>query len=143
MKNYLWPLLLFSSLALLLAQTNNAGPTKVSGRPATTANGVEYWDIVTGTGATAVSGKKVKVQYTGWLASGKKFDSSVGKPPFEFKLGGGQVIKGWEEGVQGMQVGGKRQLRIPPELAYGARGVPGAIPPYATLVFDIELLGVR
>jgi FKBP-type peptidyl-prolyl cis-trans isomerase len=141
MKKYLCLLILFS-LTLLLAQTNNSGPTKVSGRPITTANGVEYWDIQPGTGATAVSGKKVKVNYTGWLTSGKKFDSSVGKAPFQFKLGAGEVIKGWDVGVAGMQVGGKRQLRIPPELAYGAKGVPGVIPPYATLVFDVELIAV-
>jgi FKBP-type peptidyl-prolyl cis-trans isomerase len=141
MKNYIWPLVLLSFTALL-AQTKSAGPTKVSGQGATTANGVRYWDITEGTGATAVSGKKVKVHYTGWLTSGKKFDSSVGKAPFSFKLGAGEVIKGWDEGVAGMKVGGKRQLRIPPELAYGATGVPGAIPPYATLIFDVELLAV-
>ncbi|HEY6308435.1 MAG TPA: FKBP-type peptidyl-prolyl cis-trans isomerase [Candidatus Angelobacter sp.] len=95
-----------------------------------------------GTGATAMSGKKVKVHYTGWLTTGKKFDSSVGKAPFEFKLGGGEVIKGWDEGVVGMKVGGKRQLRIPPDLAYGARGYPGLIPPNSTLVFDVELVSV-
>jgi FKBP-type peptidyl-prolyl cis-trans isomerase FkpA len=142
MRNYICFLSLFSCIALLPAQTNNAGPTPVSGRSATTAHGVDYWEITPGTGVTAVPGKKVKVQYTGWLTSGKKFESSVGKAPFQFKLGAGQVIKGWDEGVEGMQVGGKRQLRIPPELGYGARGVPGAIPPYATLIFDVELLDV-
>jgi FKBP-type peptidyl-prolyl cis-trans isomerase len=142
MAKYVWLLILLSCMALLPAQTNNSGPTKVSGRAITTANGVEYWDITAGTGATAMSGKKVKVHYTGWLTSGKKFDSSVGKPPFVFKLGAGQVIKGWDEGVEGMKVGGKRQLRIPQELAYGAKGFPGVIPPYATLVFDIELIDV-
>jgi len=141
MKKYIWPLILFSCMALP-AQTSGGGPTKVSGKPTTTADGLQYWDITPGTGATAVSGKKVKVHYTGWLTNGKKFDSSVGKAPFEFKLGAGQVIKGWDKGVVGMKVGGKRQLRIPSDLAYGAEGYPGAIPPNATLIFDIELIAV-
>jgi FKBP-type peptidyl-prolyl cis-trans isomerase len=96
-----------------------------------------------GTGATAAAGKTVKVHYTGWLTSGKKFDSSLDRgQPFSFPLGGGQVIKGWDEGVAGMKVGGKRQLRIPPELGYGARGAGGVIPPNATLIFDVELLDI-
>jgi FKBP-type peptidyl-prolyl cis-trans isomerase len=86
----------------------------------------------------------VKVDYTGWLTDGKKFDSSVGTGhPFDFMLGAGQVIKGWDEGVVGMKVGGKRQLRIPPDLAYGAKGYPGAIPPSATLIFDVQLVDVK
>jgi len=86
----------------------------------------------------------VKVHYTGWLTNGKKFDSSAGGQPFAFMLGAGQVIKGWDEGVAGMKVGGKRQLRIPPELAYGAGGTPGGpIPPNATLIFDVQLLDVK
>jgi len=99
-------------------------------------------DLVVGTGAEAVAGNKVHVHYTGKLESGKQFDSSVGGEPFSFKLGGGQVIKGWDQGVAGMRVGGKRQLTIPPELAYGDRGFPGAIPPKSTLVFEVELLKV-
>lgn len=124
------------------AQTNTS-PTKVTGKPTSTASGLQYWDIVAGTGATAVVGKPVSVHYTGWLTDGKKFDSSVDRgQPFMFPLGAGRVIKGWDEGVSGMKVGGKRQLRIPPELGYGARGAGGVIPPNATLIFDVELLDV-
>jgi FKBP-type peptidyl-prolyl cis-trans isomerase len=119
------------------------GPTKVTGAPTKTASGLEYWDIKVGTGAEAKTGHKVKVDYTGWLTNGTKFDSSVGKRPFEFMLGAGQVIKGWDEGVAGMKIGGKRQLKIPADLAYGSRGVGnGLIPPNSTLVFDVQLLGV-
>ena len=97
-----------------------------------------------GTGETAVAGKVARVHYTGWLTDGTKFDSSVDRnTPFEFRLGAHRVIKGWDEGVEGMKVGGKRQLRIPPELGYGDRGAGGRIPPGATLIFDIELLEVR
>jgi len=138
--------LFLSSIALVLAaltvSAQTGGPTKVTGKPKTTASGVQYWDITPGTGANAVSGKKVTVNYTGWLTSGKQFDSSVGKRPFQFKLGGGEVIQGWDDGVAGMKVGGKRQLRIPPNLGYGSQGFSGVIPPNATLVFDVELLAV-
>jgi FKBP-type peptidyl-prolyl cis-trans isomerase len=142
--------LMFALATLCAAETAKkaaakpAGPTKVTGEPTKTASGLEYWDIRVGAGAVAQSGKKIKVDYTGWLTSGKKFDSSVGTGhPFELMLGAGQVIKGWDEGIVGMKVGGKRQLRIPPDLAYGARGYPGAIPPNATLIFDVQLVDVK
>jgi FKBP-type peptidyl-prolyl cis-trans isomerase len=100
-------------------------------------------DLVVGTGAEAKSGQNVTVHYTGWLTNGTKFDSSKDRrDPFVFSLGKGQVIKGWDQGVQGMKVGGKRKLTIPPEMGYGARGAGGVIPPNATLVFEVELLGV-
>src|SRR5215469_14368343 len=125
------------------------------GRCAAAANGVTempdgltYTDVKIGDGAVATSGKKVSVHYTGWLsnngAKGAKFDSSVDRgQPFQFTLGGHQVIAGWDEGVAGMKVGGERTLIIPPELGYGARGAGGVIPPNATLIFDVQLLGVQ
>ena len=98
-------------------------------------------DLVVGTGAAATSGQKVTVHYTGWLTNGTKFDSSKDRrDPFVFSLGSGQVIKGWDQGVEGMKVGGKRRLVIPPALGYGAHGAGGVIPPGATLLFEIELL---
>jgi len=101
-------------------------------------------DVVVGTGDEAKKGKTVSVHYTGWLTDGKKFDSSKDRgQPFSFPLGGGHVIRGWDDGVAGMKVGGKRKLTIPPDLGYGARGAGGAIPPNATLIFEVELLGVR
>jgi FKBP-type peptidyl-prolyl cis-trans isomerase len=121
-----------------------AGPTKVSGDPVTTSTGLKYWDIKKGTGASAVKGKTVKVHYTGWLLDGKEFDSSLDAgEPIEFVLGDGRVIKGWDEGIAGMKVGGKRQLRIPPELGYGSRGAAPSIPPNATLIFDVQLVAVQ
>ena len=101
-------------------------------------------DLVVGTGDTATAGQTVVVHYTGWLTNGTKFDSSLDRnDPFDFKLGMGRVIAGWDQGVAGMQVGGKRKLTIPPQLGYGERGAGGVIPPNATLVFDVELLAVR
>lgn len=113
----------------------------------TTPSGLQYEDTVAGTGAHARAGQQVSVHYTGWLyqdgQAGKKFDSSKDRnEPFGFSLGAGHVIKGWDEGVQGMQVGGTRRLVIPPELGYGARGAGGVIPANATLLFVVELLGV-
>jgi peptidylprolyl isomerase/FKBP-type peptidyl-prolyl cis-trans isomerase FkpA len=110
----------------------------------TSSTGLIITDLVVGTGDEAVKGQAVDVHYTGWLTSGAKFDSSKDHgEPFTFILGGGQVIRGWDEGVQGMKVGGTRKLTIPPSLGYGSRGAGGVIPPNATLVFEVELLGVR
>ena len=113
----------------------------------TTESGLQYEDTVTGSGEAARAGQNVSVHYTGWLyndgVKGAKFDSSKDRrDPFQFGLGGGQVIKGWDEGVEGMKVGGTRLLVIPPGLGYGARGAGGVIPPNATLMFEVELLGV-
>ena len=109
----------------------------------TTASGLVYEELIVGEGDAAVAGQHVTVHYTGWLTDGKKFDSSKDRnDPFVFGLGQGQVIKGWDEGVQGMKIGGKRKLTIPPALGYGARGAGGVIPPNATLVFEVELLGL-
>jgi FKBP-type peptidyl-prolyl cis-trans isomerase len=125
------------------AHPARSGPTHVTGDGVKTPSGLQYWDIKVGTGGEAKSGSKVKVHYTGWLATGKKFDSSVGGQPFEFTIGQGEVIKGWDEGVAGMKVGGKRQLRIPPDLAYGEDGHSPQVPPNATLVFDVQLVAVE
>jgi FKBP-type peptidyl-prolyl cis-trans isomerase FkpA len=112
--------------------------------PVTTASGLLIDDITPGEGATAAAGQTVVVHYTGWLTDGTKFDSSKDRnDPFVFPLGARRVISGWDEGVQGMQVGGVRKLTIPPELGYGSRGAGGVIPPNATLVFEVELLEIR
>ena len=110
----------------------------------TTDSGLVIEDITVGSGGEASAGQTVSVHYTGWLADGSKFDSSKDRDePFEFQLGGRYVIAGWDEGVQGMRAGGTRKLTIPPQLGYGARGAGGVIPPNATLMFDVELLGVK
>ena len=136
------------ALAILAVSTpvgrSDAADNQVTEMP----DGLKYTDTTTGDGATAKAGNKVSVHYTGWLsdngAKGKKFDSSVDRgQPFQFTLGAKQVIAGWDEGVAGMKVGGKRTLNIPPELGYGARGAGGTIPPNATLIFDVELLQVQ
>ena len=109
----------------------------------TTPSGLVIEEVVVGSGAEAVAGQHVFVHYTGWLTNGSKFDSSKDRgQPFDFPLGRRHVISGWDEGVQGMKVGGTRKLTIPPELGYGARGAGGVIPPNATLVFEVELLAV-
>ncbi len=107
----------------------------------TTASGLQYQVLKEGAGAAAQAGQEVTVHYTGWLTDGKKFDSSVDRnDPFQFKLGAGEVIKGWDEGVAGMKAGEKRKLTIPSNLGYGDRGAGGVIPPKATLVFEVELI---
>jgi peptidylprolyl isomerase len=136
------------ALALTAATVPPASVAAATSQVTEMPDGLKYTDDMIGAGATAASGEKVTVHYTGWLdnngAKGKKFDSSLDRgEPFSFTLGAQQVIAGWDEGVAGMKVGGKRTLIIPPELAYGARGAGGVIPPNATLIFDVELLQVQ
>ena len=136
---------------LAIATPASAADQQKAAAPMTTKteSGLQYQDLVVGTGAEASAGHQVKVHYTGWLqnpdgSAGAKFDSSVDRgQPFVFPLGAGRVIRGWDEGVAGMKVGGKRKLTIPAELGYGSRGAGGVIPPNATLIFDVELLGVQ
>ena len=134
---------------LALSVVAMTGVAAADANGVTTPSGLKYVDTVVGTGEPSVVGKKAIMQYTGWLdagngAKGKKFDSSLDRnEPFPFTLGKGEVIKGWDEGVQGMKVGGKRTLFIPAGLGYGARGAGGAIPPNANLIFDVELVGVK
>ena len=136
-------LLLYAGTSGYAADHNKEAKT-MTDQTVTTESGLQYVDLVAGTGRQAELGDTASVHYTGWLADGKKFDSSVDrKEPFSFRLGGGQVIKGWDEGVYGMKIGGKRKLTIPPQLGYGARGAGGVIPPNATLTFDVELLDLR
>jgi FKBP-type peptidyl-prolyl cis-trans isomerase len=125
-------------------QKGQGAPAQGSGNMVTTASGLQYEDITTGTGIIAEAGKVASVHYTGWLTNGTKFDSSIDRGhPFDFLMGAGQVIKGWDEGVQGMKVGGKRKLVIPPSIAYGDRGNGTLIPPGATLILEVELLDVE
>ena len=136
-----------SSIVMTLILTSAlglGGSMAESKQEVITPSGLKYIDQEVGTGDMAVAGKTASVHYTGWLENGKKFDSSVDRgQPFSFPLGAGRVIKGWDEGVQGMKVGGKRKLTIPSDLGYGSRGAGGVIPANATLIFDVELLGVR
>ncbi|MEB3256806.1 MAG: FKBP-type peptidyl-prolyl cis-trans isomerase [Cyanobacteriota bacterium] len=125
-----------------LAQANALGGEMSAPKSRITASGLEITDLVVGEGEEAKAGQTVSVNYRGTLTNGKEFDSSYGRGPFSFPLGAGRVIKGWDEGVAGMRVGGKRKLVIPPDLAYGSRGAGGVIPPDATLLFEVELLKV-
>jgi FKBP-type peptidyl-prolyl cis-trans isomerase FkpA len=136
-------MLLMAAALLMTPMFTATGCAKNDGK-VTTKSGLVYQDLKVGTGAEAKPGMTVTVDYTGWLTNGTKFDSSIERGrPFMFRLGAGQVIKGWDEGVAGMKVGGKRKLTIPPELGYGAAGAGGVIPPNATLIFDVELLHVQ
>ena len=136
-------ILAFAAGALALAGCS-PGTKPATGSEVTTPSGLKYVDLVAGAGASPAQGQTAVVHYTGWLTDGKKFDSSVDRgQPFEFRLGQGMVIKGWDEGVATMKVGGKRKLTIPPGLGYGAQGAAGVIPPNATLVFEVELLSIK
>jgi peptidylprolyl isomerase len=140
--------LVTATAAVFAAGSLNPAMAQAAGKPMTTPSGLQITDSKVGTGASPKPGQICVMHYTGWLyengAKGKKFDSSVDRgQPFEFPIGQGRVIAGWDEGVATMKVGGKRTLIIPPALGYGARGAGGVIPPNATLIFDVELLGVK
>ena len=144
-------LLLALSLAFILgglacgSEDEAPSPEDPTGEIVTTASGLKYQDLIVGDGAEVKAGDTASMHYTGWLEDGTKFDSSVDSgQPFDFPLGAGRVIKGWDEGVAGMRIGSKRKLTIPPELGYGATGAAGGvIPPNATLIFDVELLAIK
>ncbi len=146
---------LFPAIALVCACATEPAPSPSApaaappaaastvGKAQVTPSGLSITDLAEGTGPSAHSGMTAKVHYTGWLKNGTEFDSSRSRGPFQFRMGAGQVIPGWDEGLIGMKVGGKRRLVIPPHLGYGDRGSPPVIPPDAELVFEIELLGVE
>jgi len=137
-------LLLIAPMAMIGDGQSDAAPAKVEGAPVTFPDGLKYWDIVVGKGTAASKGKRVRVHYTGWLLDGKKFDSSLDYPhPIVFTVGIGQVIRGWDEGIVGMREGGKRQLHIPADLAYGEQGSPPSVPPNADLIFDVQLINAE
>lgn len=133
-----WYLLLLVLVFPAALAADPWSPTKA--KPIRTPSGLRYYELKKGSGTVAKTGDSVKVHYTGWLPNGTKFDSSVGRDPIEFRLGAGHVIKGWDQGITGMRVGGKRQLHIPAALAYGAAGQGGVIPPNSELIFDVALL---
>jgi len=153
MKRVPWLLAAIAAIALAAPgasadEKGKAGDKEGQSKMQKSATGLQYEDVKVGTGAQPKAGQTCVMHYTGWLwengAKGKKFDSSVDRgQPLEFPLGQGRVIKGWDEGIASMKVGGKRNLLIPPSLGYGARGYPGAIPPNATLFFEVELLGIK
>jgi peptidylprolyl isomerase len=148
MRNVTRTLVLLLGLGLMLNTTTTTAQEKDKGQDEpkfmTTTSGLKYADVKVGTGDEAKKGDKVEVHYTGTLPDGKKFDSSLDrKEPFSFTVGAGMVIKGWDEGIAGMKVGGKRKLIIPPDLAYGNRAIGGVIPANATLHFDVELVSIK
>jgi FKBP-type peptidyl-prolyl cis-trans isomerase FkpA len=149
MKPIFWvpvAVVLAAVMGVLIASFVAAGDDKdkKEGKVVTTDSGLKYQDLKEGTGDAAKKGDTVSVHYTGWLKDGTKFDSSLDRnEPFEFRLGAGDVIKGWDEGVAGMKVGGKRKLTIPPELGYGKKGAGKVIPPDAELTFEVELLKIK
>lgn len=137
-------LLIATGLVGVAEADDQAAGKKQAGQAVTTDSGLQYIDLLEGKGRQAELGDQATVHYTGWLANGTKFDSSLDRgQPFSFRVGAGQVIKGWDEGVGTMKIGGKRKLIIPPDLAYGPRGAGNVIPPNATLTFEVELLGLR